>query len=402
MSQKPAAIILCQVLTGFSTARNIAAVGIEVHAVSFSEIEPIHFSRRFKQIKLIGKKNDEDFIIEWLINYAQKLGNRPVVIPTSDTHALMLAKHYERLSAHCRLSTTSYERLWSIISKGDLYSFAEKAGVDVIPAIHEPNLEQLEAWSKLNPSPYFLKPFYEKVAGCALTGKNLILNNRDDLLAYVTEYGAKALIIQRMINGGDGFIFDCYGLCNASGQAVTMASHRRWRQNPPNVGTTTYGEIPGYPETEKESTLFDNTSKLLTVIKHHGVFGIEWLQDRETGKLYLIDFNARPFSSIGHLTACGLNLPLLAYRELTGEDISSVEKRPALKHSLWIDALRDLQSLRERRALQQISFTEWGKSLFSCRDFAYWDWSDPGPGIYRTWRIASMMTNFVWKRIKPW
>ena len=400
MHKKPAAIVLCQVLTGFSTARSLSAAGVEVHAVSFSKTAPIHFSRHFKQIKLIGKKNDEKFLIDWLTAYAQKIGNMPVVIPTSDVHALMLAKHYEQLSIHCRLSTTSYEELWNIISKGALYASAERAGVDVIPSIHEPNLEQLKVWSESNPAPYFLKPFYEKVDGCKLTDKNLILQNREDLLAYAAKHGTKALVIQRMINGGDGYIFDCYGLCDASEKVVTMASHRRWRQNPPNVGTTTFGEIPGYSDSENELALFTNTSKLLDAVKHHGIFGIEWLQDRETGKSYLIDFNARPFSSIGHLTSCGLNLPYLAYQELTGEDISSVETHPTLKHSLWIDLLRDLQSLRERRTLHQISYIEWLKSLLSCRQFAYWNWLDPGPGIYRSWQIALMAIKFASKRIK--
>lgn len=402
MNNKPIAIVLCQVLTGFATARSIAINGVEVHAVSFTRHEPIHYSRLFKQVKLIGMKNDEAGIIDWLITYAKKIGNRPVVIPTSDVHALMLARNYKQLSPYCRLSTTSFKSLWNIISKGELYSLAKKAGVDIIPAIHEPDLTQLEEWTLNNEAPYFLKPFYESVDGCALTDKNLILPNRESLLAYASEYGTKALVIQRMINGGDGYIFDCYGMCNIDGQPITMASHRRWRQNPPNVGTTTYGEIPGHPEGNNESVLFDNTARLLSEIKHHGVFGIEWLQDKKANRLYLIDFNARPFSSIGHLTSAGLNLPYLTYAELAGEDISYQDARPVLKPSLWVDLLRDIQSLRERIQLKQITLSNWFRSLLRCSDYAYWDWKDPGPGMFRSLQITSIAMSFIWKRIKLW
>ena len=130
--------------------------------------------------------------------------------------------------------------------------------------------------------------------------------------------------------GGDGHILDCYGLCASHCRPITLASHRRIRQGPANFGTTSYGEIPLRGDEAMESRLFDYTSRLLGGLKYHGIFGIEWLHDRETGELYLIDFNARPFSSIGHLHDCGLNLPLLAYRELCGEDLSHVPIRPTL------------------------------------------------------------------------
>lgn len=400
MENKPAAIVLCQVITGLSTAHSLAIKGVEVHAVSFKRHEPVHFSRRFKQIKLTGKVDDEDYIIDWLIRYAKKIGNSPVVIPTSDAHALMLAKNYHQLAPYCRLSTTSYEDLRNIISKEGLYSLADKAGVDVIPAIHEPTLKQLEEWTVTHAGPYFIKPFYENMPGCALTEKNIVLADTKSLHNYIETHGSKSLIIQRMINGGDGYIFDCYGMCDVNGQPLTMASHRRWRQSPMNVGTTSYGEIPANPEGKSETVLFDYTTRLLAGVKHHGIFGIEWLQDRETGKLYLIDFNARPFSSVGHLTSCGLNLPFFAYAELIGDDLSSLQSRPVLEHSFWVDLLKDLLSLRDRLDKKQITLSEWFKSLLRCKHFACWDWTDPGPEIYRLWQITLMGIQFVWKRIK--
>lgn len=399
MKEKPNAIVLCHVLTGLATVRGLAAAGIKVHAVTFDADLPVHFSRHCRHVKLTGMKNDAPGLINWIVGYAKKIGNRPVIIPTSDSDALLLAKHYEILAPHCRLWTTSYHDLWRIISKNGLYSLAEAAGVDVIPAIHEPTLEKLDAWSRQHPGPYFLKPFYEAVDGCSLGKKNMILPDRNALLDYVMQHGSKALIIQRMIRGGDGYIFDCYGLCNASGRVLAMASHRRLRQHPPNVGSTTYGEIPAHPEGKDESVLFENTARLLNATRYHGIFGIEWLQDRESGKLYIIDFNARPFTSIGHLTACGLNLPFLAYQELTGADMSGLEVKPHLKHKFWIDMERDLQSLSIRQEQNKIDWFDWFKTVLSCRSSAYWDWTDPVPGIYQMARTAKIGVSYVWKKM---
>ena len=44
--------------------------------------------------------------------------------------------------------------------------------------------------------------------------KNLLLETREQLLSYVRSHGTESLVIQRMIRGGDGNIFDCYGLCD--------------------------------------------------------------------------------------------------------------------------------------------------------------------------------------------
>ena len=60
---------------------------------------------------------------------------------------------------------------------------------------------------------------------------------------------------------------------------------------------------------------------------------IEWLLERDTGRFYVIDFNARPFMSLGHLTDCGLNLPALTYAELIGQLPEHLPLVPALRPS---------------------------------------------------------------------
>jgi predicted ATP-grasp superfamily ATP-dependent carboligase len=312
----------------------------------------------------------------------------------------MLARYNEELSLHCRLWKSSYESLWQIVSKDNLYQIADSAGIDIIPAIKEPDYNELAEWSKNNAGPYFIKPFYEGIPGCALQQKNIQLPDRESLLAYVSKNGSKALVIQRLIKGGDGFIFDCYGLADENGTVRTIASHRRWRQFPPDLGTTSYGEIPARIDDRSESTIFENTIKLVKRVKFHGIFGIEWLLDRQTGKFYLIDFNARPFSSVGHLTKCGLNLPLLAYNELIGELKPDLKLQPTLKHKYWVDFYKDLETFNSLRKLKQISWMAWLKSLLRCRSFAYWDWHDPGPEILRLYEILGIIVQSLIKKLK--
>src|SRR5207245_526141 len=93
--------------------------------------------------------------------------------------------------------------------------------------------------------------------------------------------------------------------------------------------------------------------------------------------------NARPFSSIGHLEACGLNLPFLAWRELADHDLTDVELQPKLRHSLWVDFKRDLSRWRQSAAHAREPLSTWASSILKARSFAYWDWKDPGPFLRR-------------------
>ena len=92
------------------------------------------------------------------------------------------------------------------------------------------------------------------------------------------------------------------------------------------------------------------TEQFFNTVKFNGIFGIEWLREETTGAFYLIDFNARPFLTIGHLYDCGVNLPLLAYRELTGQSLADVKPRPAVQRKRWVYISNDIDTFRELRA----------------------------------------------------
>jgi predicted ATP-grasp superfamily ATP-dependent carboligase len=200
-----------------------------------------------------------------------------------------------------------------------------------------------------------------------------------------------------MLRGGDGHIFDCYGFHDRDGRTLAIASHQRWRQCPCDLGSTSLGEIPANLEPDIETSLFSETKRLLSSTAYHGIFGIEWLRERDTGAFYVIDFNARPFTTVGHLTDCGLNLPALAYSELTSEEPASVERRPALERMFWVDLLGDIESFVETRRNHKIGFGEWLVSVLGCRSFAYLNWRDPAPGIDRLGKIAHRL---LWSALK--
>ena len=379
---RPPAIVLGLHGTGLRPVRCLVDECVEVHAVTFSPAESGRFTRQATVIRRYDLSYDDDGVIDWLIEYAKQLGGQPIVFPVCDRHAMALARNRSKLKSICRFWTTPYETLNRIISKDGLYQIAANVGVPVPPGIVEPDLTQLSKWCASNSPPYFVKPYFQGISTTVLKTKNRIFQDYKSLAKFIEESGSEALIVQRKLFGGDGRIYDCYGLCDRNGHAVTFSSHRRIRQLPADLGTTCFGEIPASPELVSEQLLFKLTAQLLNGLGYHGIFGIEWLQERETNKLYSLDFNARPFSTINHLKDCGINLPFLAYRELLGEDISATPLFPVLRYKTWMEFNRDFTSYWENRGSRGPSWYSWIRDCLFCRSHAFWSFRDPGPGLH--------------------
>jgi predicted ATP-grasp superfamily ATP-dependent carboligase/alpha-beta hydrolase superfamily lysophospholipase len=384
---RPEVIVLSRNVTGLETIRCLAQAGIKVHAIYFKKRDPVRYSRYCRKDYFDDSAQDEQALLSHIIAYAKQIGNCPIVVPTSDTHALMLANSRDTLAPYCKVMTSDYTSLTQIIHKHNLHTQAELAGLEIIPAIVAPTLDEVAAWSNIHPAPYLVKPFYTGVLTSRLKQKNAVLSTRAALLDYVKEGDMQSLIVQRIIPGGDGYIFDCYGYCNGKGEVVSMATKRRLRQNLPDYGTCTMGEIPAYLDENTQTTLYAHTRQLFRQVKYQGIFGVEWLYDQQQKKFYVIDFNARPFMSIGHVAAAGLNLPALAYADMVGDDLSHIPQMPRMKHIIGVDMLRDMESALTKKQQGKLSMSSWLGSLLKCRYFYYSDWHDPGPAILRMMEI---------------
>jgi D-aspartate ligase len=393
-------VILGNTVTGIATVRALAECGVEVHACLFRSDDPLQYSRYAVKVPCYQFGDDANALIDFLIGYAKKIGRRPVLIPTGDAHALMLAKNAEALRPYYRLWELPYADLGRIVNKTSLYQAAREAGAPIIPSLSTPTMAEVLEWSSQHSGPCLLKPSYDGINTCKLRGKNLLLETRDQLVNYVTHYGTESLVIQRMIRGGDGNIFDCYGLCDREGRVVTLSSHRRLRQFPPDFGATCLGEIPAALPSKDEQFLFDATERLFNTVRFHGIFGIEWLRDEKTGAFYLIDFNARPFLTIGHLHDCGVNLPWLAYLDLTGQSLAGVSPRPPVKHKRWAYFSKDIDTFREIRSHGTIGWFGWMASIARCTSFAYVSRRDPLPGLHSLLSIARRAVKFAWRKSK--
>lgn len=381
--QRPPAIVLCTALTGLATVRALASQGVQVHALVFDKKDPLRLSRHPHATHLLPEGLSDTDLVQFILDYAKRLGQRPVLMATSDRHVMALTRHAHALREAVHWWQTDLPTLATILEKDRLYLHADELGLPTIPSTPCADLPAVSAWCRRFPGPYLLKPSYVGCADAKLAEKNKVFVNSTSLLAFLPSTGSRALLVQQLMAGGDGEIFDTYGFCDAKGQIVCLSTHRRLRQFPPDLGSTSYGEIPARLGQE-EAILLSQTRVLLQSLRYHGIFGIEWLRDRTTNRFHLIDFNARPFSSIGHLRDCGVNLPWLAYQELTGQTTSPLPLVPTLQHRYWVDLFRDSQAREHPRTIKGSASPSRWQTLRQASSFAYWEWLDPGPALLKT------------------
>ena len=399
-ADRPPAVVLSFTGTGLATVRCLSEGGMDIHAAVFpqgGEGLEVEHSRYCTPIELDFGPEDEEATCGFLIELAGALGRRPVVFPTNDATALLLARHRSRLESACTTWETTHDELSRIVHKDRLYEAAAAAGVRVPPMLVAPEPGEVAAWCRDNRPPYLVKPFYSSIPGCRMKRKNRVFRSAAELVGYARSAGLESLVVQRMIESGDGHVYDAYGLCDRRREPVVLASHRRIRQFPPDTGATSFGEIPVIGAPELVGRLFDGTRRLLSTLRYHGIFGVEWLHERGTGDLYMVDFNARPFSSIGHLAASGLNLPLLAYRELIGEEGLSVERYPGLVHRYWMDFNWDLRGFRSARRARGQTWRGFAADVLSCTSFAYFDVRDPVPWLRRGVDLLRILADYTKK-----
>jgi D-aspartate ligase len=393
----PMAIVLCSQLTGLATVRALASQGVEVLALVFDPKDPLLVSRYPRQVVVVSRTTSDSELTELVCRYAAAMRKKPVLLVTSDARALWLSRNADTLSQTCTLWSTPHDTVNAIVRKESLYDLAERAGVPVVQWTRCDDLDGVAAWSARHAGPYLVKPSYgADRPAAAMLQKNRFCEDAASMLGFLRSGESSSFLVQQLLAGGDGEIFDTYGLCDRQGQVRSISTHRRWRQFPPNLGTTTFGEIPANAEAGGDELMIAQTLALLAHVRYHGIFGIEWLRERKTGRFCLIDFNARPFTSIGHLRDCGVNLPWLGYRELIGDDLSNEPLYPALKHRYWLDLHRDCRSKYDWWNALHASMTPPAcPPLWRVSSFAYWDWRDPGPIAQKLMEIASSAMRFA-------
>lgn len=384
-SRRPTAFVLGLDGNGYGILRSLAREGI--CAVGFYT-EPREFGRysKYCETHSLPPSLDDDQICRDLIEWGRRVGDRPVLFPTSDHYVLILAKHREELSKHFQFHWVGAETLWRIVDKAQMSRVCRQAGV-LIPRTHVTRPDENLAESAggfsfpclIKPNRSFNTPF---PAGL----KNFVAGSIEEFLAFYQAHPELkgTTVCQEIIEGGDENIFQCTALVRMSGEPAAVFCARKLHQHPPGYGVMCYGR------SEENDTLAAQALQLLRALQYRGLASLEFKYRAEDGRYYFIEMNPRlPWYSVLFADA-GVNLPYLTCLDLTGNQRSEPIGARQRNGVYWICFKSDLGWLvRTRSKGVAVKLVSWLRSVARARSYAWFDWRDPMPFLWATMELLS-------------
>ena len=308
-------------VNGLAAVRSLGRAGIRVLALDHRP-SALGFRSRYAEPVLTPDPQDEEAFVSFL---AELEVERAPLFATHDEPLNAIARGAERLAERFLYPFPSWEVLARIQTKRGQLEAAEAAGIAIPRTSYPASAAEARAAAEELGLPVLVKP--SSTEGFKRRFKRQAF--RCDTLAEAEDAYAQAEpyepMVQEVIPGGDDELYTLGSYVRADGKPLGLFSGRKLRQTPPGVGTCRVGEAV-WVEDVVESGL-----KLLHALAFYGLSQVEFKRDPRDGAYKLMEVNPRLFQWHGLAAACGVDLPLIAYRDLTGEQVEPVSANGSRK-----------------------------------------------------------------------
>ncbi|ELK48227.1 ATP-grasp domain-containing protein [Halobacillus sp. BAB-2008] len=380
---------------GLSTIRCLGVHGVHVAAVDYAWEGAYGLESKYCSEALIGPhyKEDPEGLVAFLIDYAKKQQEAPVLIPTADPYVEFVDAYLPELREHFLIPQKEQGLYTKIMDKGTLHKLASEHGVAVPETFHVDGAEYVDKVESDIGYPCLVKPVDSPAFVAKFRRKLFTVHTREELVEKVEESKAADIevIVQRIIPGFDDHMYTFDAYLDQDSKVTHWVTCQKLRQFPVNYGASVYTQQKYVPE------LYELGSRFLEGIQYKGFAEIEFKKDAETGRYYLIEINVR-ITNLNHLLQkTGINIPYITYKELTGDPLPPKAVEEDQNIVFWY-AYEDLLAVREYIKTGQLSPKKVFKSYFRPKAHAIWDPKDPKPAFAFGKKLAGLVAGKVTKR----
>lgn len=381
---------------GLSIIRCLGMNGVEVVAVDYAVEGSYGFQSKYCREKLIGPhyKKDPGGLLEFLIDYAKNQPLKPVLFPSADPYVEFMDEHLEVLREYFLINQDVQGLFTKAMNKDSLAVLALKLGTPIPETISPDDKDFNEKIDTVIKFPCLVKPVDSPTFVAKFRKKLFQVGNREELnrsVQMAREAGCE-VIVQRLIPGFDDHMYTFDAYLNQNSKITHWLTCQKYRQYPINYGASVYTGQRYVPE------LFEVGAPFLEGIGWKGFAEIEFKKDAESGKFYMIEVNVRTTNLNVLLLRAGINMPYLAYQELTG--IIAPPKVITQNTGLvfWY-AFEDLLAVRDYIKTGQLTVLGVLKSYFKKKAHSTWDWNDPKPYLaFFQYKIAKPLLKKIFKK----
>ncbi len=302
----PAAVVDVGWVNGLAAIRSLGRAGVRVLAVDHRP-SALGFRSRYAERQLCpDPRTDEAQFAEFIDGFGDV-----VVFPTHDEGLNAIGRHLDELSV--RAPFPAWAVLERVQSKRSQLEHAEAAGIAAPRTRYPGSAQDARAAANELGLPVLVKP--EHPVGFKQRFRRQAF--RCDSTQEVEEAYARAEefapMVQELVPGDDDTLYTVGSYLTRDGRALGIFCGRKLRQTPPGIGTCRVGEAVWVEE------VVDAALRLLRASGYYGLSQVEFKRDTRDGRYKLMEINPRLWQWHGLAAACGVDLPRIAYEDLTGE-----------------------------------------------------------------------------------
>ncbi|WBW50026.1 carboxylate--amine ligase [Peptoniphilus equinus] len=369
---------------GLSTVRNLGRNGVHVVSVDYA---PSHYGvSKYVSERLIAPhyEKEEAQLVDFLIDYAKKQKEKPVLIPTADLYVSFMEKNFDVLKAYYLWPNDKKGLYAELSDKETLLKYTEPLGIptpEIIP-MDTDNLE--EVVSENLGFPCVIKPRDSMPFVNRFREKMFMVHSRSELttkMALCRQEGFD-VFVQRIVMGPESncYSFDVY---MQDGEAKSYLTTSKIRQWPNNFGASTYAKQEYIPE------LYDLCMPLFKTVDYQGFAEVELKRDQRNNTIYLVEVNVRFVNFVEMHCHLGMNTPMMYYNHAIGKPVSGVK----LKHNTetyWKYLYEDIPSIKNYLKTGQMTLPDILKTFRLKKVASTFAWDDLGPGwTFFTWAVTN-------------
>jgi predicted ATP-grasp superfamily ATP-dependent carboligase len=382
-SRMPIAIVFTMQVQGLGIARSLSREGISVLAIDHDIKNYGLHSRYVTSILSPNAAEQENSFIDFMIDMGKALKNKGVLFPTHDPELLVLSKHRKSLEKYYLYPMAEYRIIQRCVDKFKLYPDAEKIGIPIPKTFFPESPEEAKEIADKIEYPSIVKPDMHDKFHEVFDQTALFASNKKELLKQYCRALDKELkvMIQEFIQGGAGRLYTLGSYADKGSNLLGIFTAKKIRQFPTYCGTCRVAEPV------EEPRIVELGSRLIKGMNYHGVSQVEFKKDPRDEKFKLMEINARNWMWISLPTSCGVNLPLIAYKDTVGEKTLSPIRQNQIS-TKWTYLDNDFKNCclggykKDGHPEESLNVFHWIKSVRGKKELAVFSWDDPKPFLF--------------------
>jgi predicted ATP-grasp superfamily ATP-dependent carboligase/dienelactone hydrolase len=308
------AVVVGGSLNGLGVVRSLAQGGMPIYVMDTARACAAGWSRHCTFVAAPALEGRG--LIDALKGLAGRLGERAVLILTSDESVATVAAHRAEIEPLYRISLPPANVIKVLTDKTLFQALAEREGLQVPRAVSLSATTDVAKLEKLTP-PLVVKPAQKALASRAVSGRAVRVQSVEAARAATASVLAIAphAIVQEWVDGPDTEVYFALFTCDARGHIAGLFAGRKLVCDPPGVGSTAV--CVAAPEVADE--LSRQTQQFAARVGYRGLGGLEFKRDTRTGRFLVIEPTVGRTDAQEELASlCGVNIPLITYETELG------------------------------------------------------------------------------------